>query len=85
MEKTDQNGDFSCFEPFFNPKKPFWVQYFYFFWNVKYRKESFFLTFIRFFEKSMGNNIPQIKKKPANKHCADFFRIFAQDKLHLSN
>ena len=40
MEKSDQNGDFSCFEPFFNPKKPFWVQYFYFFWNVKYRKES---------------------------------------------
>jgi len=54
MKKTDQNSDFSCFEPFFNPKKPFWVQYFYFFWNVKYRRESVFLTFIRFFEKSMG-------------------------------
>lgn len=36
-------------------------------------------------EKERLIDIPQIKKKPANKHCADFFRIFAQDKLHLSN
>ena len=33
----------------------------------------------------MANNIPQFTKKPANKHCADFFRFFAQDTLHLSN
>jgi hypothetical protein len=54
MEKTDQNGGSSYFEPFFKQKKPFWVQYFYFLWNVKYQKESVFLTFLRFFEKSMG-------------------------------
>lgn len=33
----------------------------------------------------MGNNIPQIKKKPANKHCAEFFRIFAQERLHIAH
>ncbi len=26
-------------------------------------------------KKAWGNNIPQIKKRPANKHCAEFFSV----------
>lgn len=49
------------------------------------KRECFPYIFKIFCKKAWGNNIPQIKKRPANKHCTEFFRIFAQDMLHLSN
>ena len=54
MEKSDQNSLISLFKPIFKDFKALSGSIFLFFLECKIPKRECFLTFIRFFEKSMG-------------------------------
>lgn len=83
MKKTDQNGLISLFKPILKDFKALSGSIFLFFPECKIPKRECFLTFI--LKKKHGAIIYLKKKRSANKHCAEFFRIFAHDKLHIAH
>lgn len=76
MKKTDQNSLISLFKPIFKDFKALSGSIFLFFPECKIpKRECFPYIYKIFLKKAWDNNIPQIKKRPANKRCADFFSV----------